>query len=92
MLTGFVGEGLNNGSIIKIADFSKEKAEMGHVYQSGEKGSECCPRPSEEPKGLSSERFLGWRFPCLQGLLPPQQKLRKVYICPSVRASYLQKR
>lgn len=64
---------------------------MSHVYQSGEKGSECCPRP----KGLTVIRNIfevGGRFPCLQGLLSPQQKLRKVYICPSVRASYQQKR
>ena len=56
---GFVGEGLNNGSVLKMADFSKEKAEMGCVYQRGEKGSECCPRLLKSQKDCHQKHFGG---------------------------------
>lgn len=60
MPTGFVGESLNNSSVMKMADFSKEKAKM--CAREAEGRVECFPRPSEEPKkGLSSKIFLGGR-------------------------------
>lgn len=62
---GVCGGRFEHSSVLKVADFSKEKAEMGSVHQrEGEEGSECCPRLSEEPKELSSETFLGWEGDC----------------------------
>ena len=52
-----MGEGLNSGSVMKMADFSKEKAKMGRICQRGEKGDESSPRLSEEPKGCRQKYF-----------------------------------
>lgn len=43
MLTGLMGEGLKNDSVMKITDFSKEKAEMGHVRQKGRREVNVAP-------------------------------------------------
>ena len=43
MLTGLMGEGLNNDSVKKMTDFLKEKAGMGRVRQKGRKEVNVAP-------------------------------------------------
>lgn len=90
-----MSEGLDSDFVMQMADFSKEKAEMGHVCQREERKEVNValdflqsPRACHQKHFLSRER----KSSNYKGFLSPQEKLRKVYMGLSPRARYWQKR